>query len=103
MMNVQRYSVILNKQPTPPRIMNENTTNSGYIKLALPDYDVKQIANPNISNMINDYGIQIVTCRYYNKDKYFNEMEEVFNENKYGIIPLSNILRYYTKKKEENL
>jgi len=100
-MNIQRYSDILNKKIQPPRVMYDNKTDSEYIKLALPDYDVKHVSNPKLSQMVADYGIQIVTYRFYNKDEALHDMENIFNENKYGIVPLATMIQYFDKKKEE--
>lgn len=100
-MNIQRYSDILNKQNNPPRIMNDITTDVEYIKLALPDFDVKNTSNPELKHFIADHGIQIVTYRYYIKDNNLQDVEEIFNENKYGIVPLANMLKYFDKKKAE--
>ena len=101
LMNIQRYSDILSKQNTPPRIINDISTDVEYIKLALPDYDVKYTSNPNIKYFVKDYGIQVITYRYYINDNNLKDVEEIFNENKYGIIPLANMLKYFEKKKEE--
>jgi hypothetical protein len=100
-MNIQRYSHILSKQNTPPRIINEITTDADHITLALPDYDIKHTKNPNFKYFISDYGIQIITYRYYIKDDNLRDLEEIFNENKYGIVPLANMVKYFEKKKEE--
>jgi len=100
-MNIQRYSDILSKQNTPPRIINEITTDADHITLALPDYDIKHTKNPNFKYFISDYGIQIITYRYYIKDDNLQDLEEIFNENKYGIVPLANMVKYFEKKKEE--
>jgi hypothetical protein len=81
--------------------MNDITTDVEYIKLALPDFDVKQTSNPELKHFVVDHGIQIVTYRYYIKDNNLQDVEEIFNENKYGIVPLANMLKYFDKKKEE--
>jgi hypothetical protein len=102
LMNIERYSNILSKQNTPPRIINDVSTDVKYIKLALPDFDVKQTKNPNFKYFVADYGIQIITYRYYIKDDNLKNLEEIFNENKYGIVPLANMVKYFEKKKEED-
>ena len=102
LMNIERYSNILSKQITPPRIINDISTDVEYIKLALPDFDVKQTKNPNFKYFVADYGIQIITYRYYIKDDNLQNLEEIFNENKYGIVPLANMVKYFEKKKEED-
>jgi len=101
LMNIERYSDILSKKHTPPRIINDITTDVEYIKLALPDFDVNLVKNPNIKYFIYDYGIQIIAYRYYIKDDNLHDVEEIFNENKYGIVPLANMVKYFNKKKEE--
>uniref|UniRef100_A0A6C0LRN9 Phosphatidylinositol-specific phospholipase C X domain-containing protein n=1 Tax=viral metagenome TaxID=1070528 RepID=A0A6C0LRN9_9ZZZZ len=99
--SIQRYSDILNEQIISPRIINDNYTDAQFIKLALPDYDVKQIENPSIIPLVNDHGVQIITYRYYKKDSNLNEYENVFNENKAGMVPMATILKYLDKKKQE--
>jgi hypothetical protein len=100
-MGIERYSDILNKQYTPPRIINNIFTDVRYFTLALPDYDVKNTQNPSLIHFVSDYGIQIITYRYYIKDNNLQESENIFNENKYGIVPLATMLKYFEKKKEE--
>lgn len=99
---IQRYSDILNEKIIHPRIMNDNYTDTQYIKLALPDYDVKQISNPSFTPFVNDHSVQIITYRFYKKDKNLSEYETVFNENKAGIVPMATILKYLDKKKQED-
>jgi len=100
-MNIQRYSDILKQKINPPRIIMDINTDVKNMKLALPDYDVKQISNPKLQPFISDYGIQIVSYRYYKQDANLSGFEEIFNENKYGIIPIANMLKYFEKKKED--
>ena len=101
LMNIQRYSDILKQKTTPPRIIRDINTDVKNMSLALPDYDVKQISNPKLEPFISDYGIQIVSYRYYKQDTNLSGFEEIFNENKYGIIPMANMLKYFEKKKED--
>lgn len=98
---IQRYSDILNEKIIHPRIMNDNYTDTQYIKLALPDYDVKQISNPSFTPFVNDHSVQIVAYRYYKKDSNLSEYENIFNDNKSGIVPMASILKYLDKKKQE--
>ena len=99
---IQRYSDILNEKVIHPRIVNDNNTDTQYIKLALPDYDVKQISNPSFNPFVNDHGVQIITYRYYKKDSNLSEYENIFNENKAGMVPMATILNYLDKKKQED-
>jgi len=99
---IQRYSDILNEKVIHPRIVNDNHTDTQYIKLALPDYDVKQISNPSYIPFVNDHGVQIITYRYYKKDSNLSEYENIFNENKAGMVPMATILNYLDKKKQED-
>ena len=98
---LQRYSDILNEKIIHPRIINDNYTDTQYIKLALPDYDVKQIANPSFTPFVNEHSVQIITYRYYINDKKLTEYENIFNENKAGIVSIASILKYLDKKKQE--
>jgi len=99
---IQRYSDILNEKIIHPRIVNDNYTDTQYIKLALPDYDVKQISNPPFIPFVNDHSVQIITYRFYKKDSKLSEYENMFNENKAGIVPMATILKYLDKKKQED-
>ena len=99
--NIERYSDILKQKTTPPNIVNNINTDVKKIKLALPDYDIKHISNPKLQSFVSDYGFQIVTYRYYKKDANLSECEEIFNENKFGIVPLSTMVKYFEKKKEQ--
>jgi hypothetical protein len=99
---IQRYSDILNEKIIHPRIVNDNYTDTQYIKLALPDYDVKQISNPSFTPFVNDHSVQIITYRYYKKDSNLSEYEKIFNENKSGLVPMASILKYLDKKKQQD-
>ena len=99
--NIERYSDILKEKTTPPNIVNDINTDVKKIKLALPDYDIKHISNPKLQPFVTDYGFQIVTYRYYKKDANLSECEEIFNEHKFGIVPLSTMVKYFEKKKEQ--
>jgi hypothetical protein len=99
---LQRYSDILNEKIIHPRIINDNYTDTQYIKLALPNYDVKQIANPSFTPFVNEHSVQIITYRYYINDKKLTEYENIFNENKAGIVSIASILKYLDKKKQED-
>ena len=99
---IQRYSDILNEKTIQPRIINDTNTDTQYIKLALPDYDVKQISNPSLIPFVNEHGVQIVAYRYYKKDSNLNNCENIFNDNKSGLVPMASILSYLDKKKQED-
>jgi hypothetical protein len=98
---IQRYNDILNEKIIHPRIVNDIYTDTQYIKLALPDYDVKQISNPSFIPFVNEHSVQIITYRFYKKDSKLSEYENIFNENKAGIVPMATILKYLDKKKQE--
>ena len=38
---------------------------------------------------------------FYKKDKELSNYEDFFNDNKYGIVPISKAIRHYEKLKEE--
>lgn len=99
--NIERYSDILKQKTTPPRIIRDINTDIKNMKMALPDYNMKNISNPKLEPFISDYGIQIVTYRYYKKDNNLTQCENIFNEQKFGIVPLATMVKYLNKKKEE--
>jgi len=100
-MKLQRYNSILSQATNPPTIMNDNeTTNVNTILLALPDFDNTNVKNPNIQNLVMNYGCQIVPYRYYIKDDELTTYETFFSENKSAILPLSKAVIYFTKMSE---
>ena len=102
LLGLQRYTTVLNQKINPPYIHDDNiTVSANRIHMALPDYDTTNTSNPNYGVFVRDYGYQIVPYRFYKKDKELSNYEDFFNDNKYGIVPISKAIRHYEKLKEE--
>jgi hypothetical protein len=94
------YNDLLNKMTRPPIIKDDNkSTNVRYMQLVVPTIDNMNLKNPvDIGPFIRDYGCQIVTYRYYIPGDEFDNYEDFFKENGYGIVPMSMTLKYLAKK-----
>lgn len=92
------FDTILSKKINPPIINNNNlTTNVEYMQIATPEIYKNNSDNPDSYKLIQKYGCQILLYRFYSKDDRLSEYETLFNENLYGIIPLSFLIMYIEK------
>ena len=106
-MNLNRYSNILSQNTINLQILNDNlktniSQETKTINLVLPDYMPENAPNPDIKQFIMGYGCQIVPFKFYQLDSGLRNYEVLFNDNKAGIIPLSNAIKYYKKLEEQN-
>jgi hypothetical protein len=101
-LRLNQYSTILDQPNTRPRILDDNkSTDKTYIQLVIPDFNMKNTANPSIGKFVKDHGCQIVAYKFYNKDSFLEEYEALFNENSYGTLQLVDAIVYLTKEDEE--
>jgi hypothetical protein len=85
---------ILSKRIKPPVINNNNlTTDVDYLQIVTFDSN-KNDSNKNPIPLIKDYGCQIMLYQFYNKNENLQLYEHIFNDNLYGIVPLSVVLIY---------
>jgi hypothetical protein len=96
-LRTSNFTSLLNKGVTPPIINDNNlTTDVQYIQIASPDITSNNMKNPDPRNLIQNYGCQILLYRFYdnNSDDGLVAYENLFNDNLYGIVPLSTMLIY---------
>jgi hypothetical protein len=101
-LRLNQYSTMLDQKKNRPRILDDNEhTDKKYINLVIPDFNMKNTANPSIGAFVKEYGCQIVAYKFYNKDAQLEEYETLFNDNRYGTLKLADTIIYLTKEDEE--
>jgi len=65
--------------------------------MVLPDMINKNTKNPDIDDFILNYGAQFVLYKFYSKDEELEKYEQLFNDNKGGIVPLAYSIDYLKK------
>lgn len=93
---LHRYSEILNLSYDHVRV--EDTcpicTSTTNMRMVLPDTINKNTKNPDIDDFILNYGSQFVLYKFYSKDAELERYEQLFDDNKGGIIPLAYAIDY---------
>jgi len=94
-------SEIVNQYPVPIHIMDDNiNTNISVMRFINPDYDTTSEDNPNIFELIKNFGAQIVPYSFYHPDQNLTDYESFFDDNKTAFVPLSNAIRYIEKNRK---
>lgn len=97
-----RNSVILKEKYMSPSVKDDNIhTDVPMYKMVLPNAGANFygfMENPNIHNLIKNYGIQIVCCNFYVQDGNMSLYENLFGNFKSAIVPLAQALHYINKK-----
>lgn len=98
---LHHYNELLNLSQDLIRVEDKcpictSTTN---MRLILPDTINKNTKNPNIDDFILNYGSQFVLYKFYSKDEELEKYEQLFNDNKGGIIPLAYSIDYLKKNR----
>ena len=94
------YATILNqpkKQIRPDNKCNV-CTDVKKIQMVIPELINDTTENPEMHELVNDYGCQIISQRYYIEDSGLTSYERFFNSNKCGIMPLSLAIDYLHKE-----
>ena len=98
---MQDYSRIKNKVKTPPMIKDDfKTTNIMNEQIVIPDV-LEKYSQPNIINMVVDYGVQITMYSFYNSGDSLSQYEDLFNNYKSAIIPMAYAINYLGKMETE--
>jgi|TARA_Y100000389_G_scaffold197029_1_gene230868 hypothetical protein len=101
LLNIFKYNEIFEQESISILINNDNiNTNVNHMKLVVPDTFNDNIKNPNLSDLILKYGVQISPFCFYKNDLQLNNYEEFFNDNYASFIPLGVALSYFKKLKE---
>ena len=69
------------------------------MKIVLPDSININTNNPNIDEFVTNYGSQFTMYKFYSKDEGLEEYENMFDENKGGVLPLAFTLDYLKQNK----
>ena len=100
-----RNSSILKEKYMSPSVKDDNIhTDVPMYKMVLPNPGANFygfMENPNIHNLIKNYGIQIVCCNFHVQDGNMLLYEGLFGNFKSAIVPLAQAL-YYINKKIDN-
>lgn len=95
---LNRYANILNQYALGIYILDDDiSVNTTSVNLVLPDVIPENAPNPSFMQFITQYGCNIVLYKFYQLDKGLLEYEQMFFNNKYGILPLSTVFIYYKK------
>jgi len=97
-----RNSIILKEKYISPSVKDDNiNTDVSMYKMVLPNPGANFygfMENPNIHNLIKNYGIQIVCCNFYVQDGNMDMYERFFGNFKSAIVPLAQSLYYINKE-----
>lgn len=98
---LHRYNELLNLSHDLIRVEDKcpictSTTN---MRMVLPDTINKNTKNPDIDDFILNYGSQFVLYKFYSKDEELEKYEQLFNDNKGGIVSLAYSIDYLNKNR----
>ena len=98
---LHRYNELLNLSQDLIRVEDKcpictSTTN---MRMVLPDTINKNTKNPDINDFILNYGSQFVLYKFYSKDEELEKYEQLFNDNKGGIVSLAYSIDYLNKNR----
>lgn len=99
---LHRYSELLNLSYDHIRVEDKcaictSTTN---MRMVLPDTINKNTKNPDIDDFVLNYGSQFVLYKFYSKDTELEKYEQMFNDNKGGIVPLAYSIDYLNQNQQ---
>tara|TARA_B100001173_G_scaffold281081_1_gene265000 strand:- start:415 stop:1491 length:1077 start_codon:yes stop_codon:yes gene_type:complete len=90
-------ATILSQNTRPPILETTSTTNVTNETIVLADKGTDfwgYHINPNMKQLIDFYGVQIVACKYYTYDANLEYCEELFRNFGSGITLLANAVAY---------
>ena len=98
---LHRYTELLNLSYDHIRVEDKCglCTSTRNLRLVMPDIINNNAKNPEINSFILNYGAQFVLYKFYSKDDELEQYEQMFNDNKGGIIPLAYTIDYLKKNK----
>jgi len=96
---LHRYTELLNLNYDHIRVEDKCglCTSTRKLRLVMPDTINNNTKNPDINSFILNYGAQFVLYKFYSKDDELEQYEQMFNDNKGGIIPLAYTIDYLKK------
>ena len=109
-LRIFKYSQLIGQQTTPIFINDDGITTTSNcnigntMKLVVPDiaYNIIGIArNPSPTQLITDYGVQIIAYRFYQVDVNLQAYEKIFSNSKSAFIPMAQLLNYINAENEE--
>jgi hypothetical protein len=111
-------ALLNNQSYTNIKIGNDGlSTMNTNLQIVLPDSDITMSSqmknvnnttpandktNPDFAYLVNFYGCNFITNRFYIQDNNLRAYEDFFNTQKGGIIPLSTVQKYYIKEQITN-
>lgn len=75
-------------------------TDIKHMRVVVPDLNFKNTKNPNVENLITQYGVQIVPYRFNSNDGGLTNYEELFDYQKFrtAFVPLASAIKYIEEK-----
>lgn len=100
---LHRYTELLNLSYDHIRIEDNCglCTSTKNMRLVVPDVINNNAKNPDIDDFILNYGAQFVLYKFYSKDDELEKYEQMFDDNKGGILPLAFTIDYLKKNKAQ--
>jgi hypothetical protein len=97
---LHRYTELLNLNYDHIRVEDKCRlcTSTRSLRLVMPDIINTNTKNPDINSFILNYGAQFVLYKFYSKDDELEQYEQMFNDNRGGIIPLAYTIDYLKKQ-----
>jgi hypothetical protein len=97
----QQYSLFKNQKTTPPKIKDDfKTTDVTQLKLLMPDVDANSSNPQHPFSLIENYGVQAIAYKFYNKDMALDLYESIFAEYQSAFVPLATVLQFIKKIKQ---
>jgi hypothetical protein len=82
----------------PPRMKdNGKDTDVSMLKIVFPIENT----NSNLKKFVAEYGAQVLTNRFYQPDKNFNEIEKIFSDIGSAFVPMYQMLKYIKTSESE--
>jgi hypothetical protein len=81
----------------PPAMIDTQTSDVTVLRMVEPASST-ETTNPNVSHLLQNYGVQVVENRFYMTDTYLTQYEQVFRDNHSAFVPFYVMIPYFTKK-----
>jgi hypothetical protein len=97
----QQYKLFKNQKTTPPKIKDDfKTTDVTQLKLLMPDVDENSPNPQNPFSLIENYGVQTITYKFYKRDMALDLYETIFSEYQSAFVPLAYVIQFIKNKRQ---
>ena len=81
----------------PPAMIDTQTSDVTVLRMVEPASST-ETTNPNVSHLLQNYGVQVVENRFYMTDTYLTQYDQVFRDTHSAFVPFYVMIPYFTKK-----